>query len=277
MSSLGALAAIMDDYENEEEEDCKSSVVEADEKHKEEFGEDAQGEEKGEEKARGPENPADASTSDGGGGGDGVDVELETSAKGQCQGTKKEQTISTVPSSEEKQPHPFIVDSAPCPSTSAAFTEPQASSASSSSESDSESDSESSSSSSAAEEEEEEVTEGKSRGQQPPKGKKKYSYADEPEFLPKIEELRISVPEAECIELGHVHAIVGDQVVVRGLPQKPAVDLDSVLFLDKGERALGKVFDVFGPVNAPFYSVRFDPILYPPLFACLMYPCLCSM
>ena len=80
--------------------------------------------------------------------------------------------------------------------------------------------------------------------------------------------------------MGEVHAVVDDQgrrilnriyfssrnlfqfpfslqVVVKSLPDTAAVDLDSVLFLEKGSRALGRVFDVFGPVSRPFYAVRF--------------------
>lgn len=47
-------------------------------------------------------------------------------------------------------------------------------------------------------------------------------------------------------------------VVVGGYPNVPPIDLDSVLFLEHGERALGHVFDVFGPVQTPFYVVRFN-------------------
>ena len=47
------------------------------------------------------------------------------------------------------------------------------------------------------------------------------------------------------------------QVVVKSLPNTAAVDLESVLFLEKGGRALGRVFDVFGPVSRPFYAVRY--------------------
>lgn len=36
------------------------------------------------------------------------------------------------------------------------------------------------------------------------------------------------------------------------------MDIDSVLFVDRGQRALGRIFDVFGPVNKPYYAVRFN-------------------
>lgn len=38
----------------------------------------------------------------------------------------------------------------------------------------------------------------------------------------------------------------------------PPLDIDTVLFLNKGKETLGKIFDVFGPVNNPCYSVRFN-------------------
>ena len=36
------------------------------------------------------------------------------------------------------------------------------------------------------------------------------------------------------------------------------MDLETVLFLDKGKRPLGRVFDVIGPVSLPLYCVRFN-------------------
>lgn len=47
-------------------------------------------------------------------------------------------------------------------------------------------------------------------------------------------------------------------VVVRPKPDKPTLNLDTVLFVDKGKRALGKIFDVFGTVTEPHYCVRFN-------------------
>lgn len=47
-------------------------------------------------------------------------------------------------------------------------------------------------------------------------------------------------------------------MVVEAFPNIPPIDLDSVLFLDRGKRALGQIFDVFGPVQQPFYVVRFN-------------------
>ena len=76
--------------------------------------------------------------------------------------------------------------------------------------------------------------------------------------LPPIEDLHITVPEFECVPLGKISSIVDDLVVVKAHPNTAALDLESVLFLEKGKRPLGKVFDVIGPVASPFYCVRFN-------------------
>lgn len=52
--------------------------------------------------------------------------------------------------------------------------------------------------------------------------------------------------------------MVEQLVVVRPKPEKPTLNLDTVLFVERGQRALGKIFDVFGQVNEPHYCVRFN-------------------
>lgn len=47
-------------------------------------------------------------------------------------------------------------------------------------------------------------------------------------------------------------------VVIKPNAGFAALDLDSVLFLDEGKRALGRIEDVFGPIHDPFYSVMFN-------------------
>ncbi|XP_065574498.1 H/ACA ribonucleoprotein complex non-core subunit NAF1-like [Artemia franciscana] len=79
-----------------------------------------------------------------------------------------------------------------------------------------------------------------------------------PSSLPKIEDLTISVPENECLEMGKITSIIDNLVVVQALKNTPALDEDSVLFLDKGKKPLGKVFDIFGCVSEPSYVVRFN-------------------
>ncbi|KAL0870956.1 hypothetical protein ABMA27_004779 [Loxostege sticticalis] len=76
--------------------------------------------------------------------------------------------------------------------------------------------------------------------------------------LPPIEDLAISLPAQETTKIGTIASIVDRLVIVRAFPETPAVDLDSVLFLDNGAKTLGKVFDVFGPVTEPHYCVRFN-------------------
>lgn len=76
--------------------------------------------------------------------------------------------------------------------------------------------------------------------------------------LPPIEDLAISLPSQETTKIGTITSIVDRLVIVRAYPETPLVDLDSILFLDNGAKALGKVFDVFGPVTEPNYCVLFN-------------------
>ena len=73
--------------------------------------------------------------------------------------------------------------------------------------------------------------------------------------LAPLEDLKISVPEEECIPIGIVHKIIDPLVIVSAKKGCPAIDLDSVLFLDHGKTFLGQVFDVFGQVSEPMYMV----------------------
>ena len=72
--------------------------------------------------------------------------------------------------------------------------------------------------------------------------------------LPIIEDLTMNVVEADCLEVGEIISTVEDLAVIESNPGLPALDLESVLFLEKGAKALGNVFDVFGP----FYMVRLN-------------------
>lgn len=98
--------------------------------------------------------------------------------------------------------------------------------------------------------------------------------------LPPIEDLHITLPRTELRQAGHVKHAVDQLLVVESEPGQPVLDLDSVLFRADGT-ALGRVFDVLGPVAAPYYAVRFnsaqelteralepgEPVLYAPLHA----------
>lgn len=122
---------------------------------------------------------------------------------------------------------------------------------------DSESDSESSSDSS---DDDKEVSAPKPLEEEPKpstesvKSKNELGLGD----LPKIEDLNITVPEEDCVKIGTIASCVQELVVIESLPGNPALDLDTVLFLDFGKRTLGHIFDVIGPVNQPIYCVRFN-------------------
>lgn len=90
------------------------------------------------------------------------------------------------------------------------------------------------------------------------KRQKNNEIKNELDDLPPIEDLKISVPEVLCDPLGEVAWMVEQLVVVKPKPGKPTLNLDTVLFVEKGQRALGKIFDVFGKVNEPHYCVRFN-------------------
>ncbi|XP_070072865.1 H/ACA ribonucleoprotein complex non-core subunit NAF1 isoform X2 [Drosophila takahashii] len=94
----------------------------------------------------------------------------------------------------------------------------------------------------------------RSRRRQPPKVRGEM-LLDE---LPPIHQLEITVPEDECVELGKVQSIVDQLVLVSVLPNSMLFDLDTVLFLEKGRKVLGEVFDVLGQVADPLYCVRFN-------------------
>lgn len=74
--------------------------------------------------------------------------------------------------------------------------------------------------------------------------------------LPPVEEITISVPVEKLIRVGKVLNIVDVQVVVESLRSMPPLDLDSILFKSDG-KPLGQIFDVFGPIAEPHYSIRF--------------------
>uniref|UniRef100_A0A182JXK2 H/ACA ribonucleoprotein complex non-core subunit NAF1 n=1 Tax=Anopheles christyi TaxID=43041 RepID=A0A182JXK2_9DIPT len=79
-----------------------------------------------------------------------------------------------------------------------------------------------------------------------------------PHELPPIEELTITVPEEECKPMGHIESIVAQIVLVQSVEGVELLNIDTVLFLDRGKRALGKIFDVIGQVNRPIYCVLFN-------------------
>ncbi|XP_043261171.1 H/ACA ribonucleoprotein complex non-core subunit NAF1 [Colletes gigas] len=92
------------------------------------------------------------------------------------------------------------------------------------------------------------------------KGPKNNEIKSELDDLPPIEDLTISVPEVLCDPLGKIAWMVEQLVVVRPNSGKPTLNLDTILFIEKGQRALGKIFDVFGQVSEPHYCIRFNSL-----------------
>ncbi|KAM7351191.1 uncharacterized protein ACRADG_004143 [Cochliomyia hominivorax] len=108
-------------------------------------------------------------------------------------------------------------------------------------------------------EEDEEEDEGNGEeGKKKPKQRLKVKGELLLEDLPPIHDLQITVPEDECIEFGKIHSIVDQLVLVTALPNAILLDLDTVIFLEKGQKVLGEVFDVLGQVADPMYCIRFN-------------------
>lgn len=75
--------------------------------------------------------------------------------------------------------------------------------------------------------------------------------------LPPLEDLKISVPADSLIKIGKVLNVVDVLVVVESIQKMPPLDIDTILFKSDGE-PLGAVFDVFGPIKEPHYTIRFN-------------------
>uniref|UniRef100_A0A6G1SM95 H/ACA ribonucleoprotein complex subunit n=1 Tax=Aceria tosichella TaxID=561515 RepID=A0A6G1SM95_9ACAR len=74
--------------------------------------------------------------------------------------------------------------------------------------------------------------------------------------LPPIQDLTITAPVASLVKIGKVVSIVDVLVVIESIRSMPPLDLDTVLFKADGS-PLGQVFDTFGTVTEPHYTVRF--------------------
>lgn len=88
--------------------------------------------------------------------------------------------------------------------------------------------------------------------------RRKKQIENEFDDLPPIEDLKISLPKDKCDLLGEIEKVVEQLVIVKPKPNKPTLHIDTILFIEKGERALGKILDVFGPVSEPNYCIRFN-------------------
>lgn len=49
-------------------------------------------------------------------------------------------------------------------------------------------------------------------------------------------------------------------VIIESLPNIPAYDIDTLLFLENGKVPLGYIHDVLGPVTSPMYAIRFNSV-----------------
>ena len=83
------------------------------------------------------------------------------------------------------------------------------------------------------------------------------------EDLQPVAQLNINLDESiKLIKMGIVISIVDDKLVViqsimnENQLVKP-LDEETILF-DSNRKCLGKIFEVFGPVTSPFYSIRFN-------------------
>ncbi|KAM4594863.1 uncharacterized protein V3H82_002453 isoform 1-T2 [Fundulus diaphanus] len=78
------------------------------------------------------------------------------------------------------------------------------------------------------------------------------------EELPAVEDVSVSLPEdSELQPVGTVSSIVQQLVIIQSLKDTPPLNEDSILF--RSDRvAVGKVFEVFGPVCSPLYVLRFN-------------------
>jgi len=81
------------------------------------------------------------------------------------------------------------------------------------------------------------------------------------EELPPIENLTITLSDETPIELlGHVrHIVDGKLIVIEALYHSPPLNDDSVLF-NRDRRSIGLIFETFGAVERPYYSIRYNDI-----------------
>merc|ERR1712166_492001 len=75
--------------------------------------------------------------------------------------------------------------------------------------------------------------------------------------LPDLEALDVTLEaDTELFAVGKVVSIVGQIIVVKGTPDKSALSEESILFT-ASRQPLGRVWETFGRVREPHYTVRF--------------------
>lgn len=79
--------------------------------------------------------------------------------------------------------------------------------------------------------------------------------------LPPIENLTITLSEETPIErIGYIrHIIEGKLIIIESLLHSPPLNDDSVLF-NRDRRSIGLIFETFGAVEQPYYSIRYNDI-----------------
>ncbi|XP_054636289.1 H/ACA ribonucleoprotein complex non-core subunit NAF1 [Dunckerocampus dactyliophorus] len=78
------------------------------------------------------------------------------------------------------------------------------------------------------------------------------------EDLPAVDELNMSLPDGVTLTpIGTVSSVIQQLAIIQSLKDTPPLTDDSIIF--RADRlALGKVFEVFGPVSSPLYVLRFN-------------------
>ncbi|XP_009952264.1 PREDICTED: H/ACA ribonucleoprotein complex non-core subunit NAF1, partial [Leptosomus discolor] len=76
--------------------------------------------------------------------------------------------------------------------------------------------------------------------------------------LPPVEDLSVILPdEVELKLFGTVSSIIEQLVIIESLRGLPPVNEESIIFKED-RQAVGKIFEIFGPVLHPFYVLRFN-------------------
>ncbi|XP_015716457.1 H/ACA ribonucleoprotein complex non-core subunit NAF1 [Coturnix japonica] len=76
--------------------------------------------------------------------------------------------------------------------------------------------------------------------------------------LPPVEDLNVILPDNVELKLfGTVSSIIEQLVIIESLRGLPPINEESIIFKED-RQAAGKVFEVFGPVQHPFYVLRFN-------------------
>ncbi|KAJ3100997.1 hypothetical protein HK100_004625, partial [Physocladia obscura] len=77
---------------------------------------------------------------------------------------------------------------------------------------------------------------------------------------PPIEKLDIVIPpNANLIAIGQIFALVQDNLVIESTPNPHQTLDEDTIVCTRDRKVIGKIFETFGPVVQPLYSVRYVP------------------